>query len=214
MSTQIAIDQPVKKETRQDGIIHQDVPHFEPQEPPAPACIIYAGFWIRVDAFLTDFVILYTIGIVSVLALLHGLAYLTSFTLDAIAVTVLIYFLLFDSIGAWLYFALFESSRKQATPGKILLHIKVVDPDGSRISFGRASKRYSAKLLSALTFGIGYFMAGFTPKKQALHDRMADCFVIRQYEEETIHRLHDKSIYFNVVIRVLAKGLALHKNNG
>ena len=214
MSTQIVTDRPVKKQARYDGIILQNVPHFEPQEPPVPACRTYAGFWIRADAFLTDFVTLYATGIVSVLALLYGLAYLTNLSLDGIAVIILAYLLLFGSIGVWLYFALFESSRKQATPGKMLLCIKVVSPDGSRLSFGRASKRYSAKLLSALTLGIGYFMAGFTPKKQALHDRITDCFVIRPYEEETIHRPRERNTYLNVVNSILAKVPALHKNDG
>jgi uncharacterized RDD family membrane protein YckC len=82
--------------------------------------------------------------------------------------------------GIWLYFSLFESSRKQATLGKLALGIKIVGPDNTRISFGRATGRHFAKILSGLTLGVGYVMAGFTDKKQALHDMVASCYVVRR----------------------------------
>jgi uncharacterized RDD family membrane protein YckC len=72
-----------------------------------------------------------------------------------------------------------ESSAKQATVGKMALGIIVTDLDGRRIGFGRATGRYFAKILSALTLGIGFLMAGFTERKQALHDMVASCLVIR-----------------------------------
>ena len=78
----------------------------------------------------------------------------------------------------WLYYALMESSPWQATLGKRALSIVVTDLDGNRISFGRATARYWAKLLSGLLMGIGYLMALFTEKKQAMHDSLAGCLVI------------------------------------
>ena len=180
MSIQTVIDLPVKHETKRAGATIQEAQHFVPEELPVSACKPYAGFWIRVDAFLTDLVTLYVIVLVSVLVLLLCLAYLTNVTLNELAVIVYVFLFLFGLIGAWLYFSLFESSRKQATPGKLLLCIKVVGPDGSRISFGRATGRYFAKFLSGLTIGVGYVMAGCTPRKQALHDMITDCFVLRQ----------------------------------
>ena len=80
----------------------------------------------------------------------------------------------------WLYFTLFEASKKQATPGKIALGILVMDTDGNRITFGRANGRYWGKILSGMTLLIGYLMAAFTQQKQALHDMMADCLVVRK----------------------------------
>ena len=71
-----------------------------------------------------------------------------------------------------------ESSAKQATLGKLALAIKVTDLNGNRISFGRASGRYFAKIISGLIFCIGYIIAGFTEKKQALHDMIANCLVV------------------------------------
>jgi uncharacterized RDD family membrane protein YckC len=78
-----------------------------------------------------------------------------------------------------LYFACFEQSWLQATPGKILCSIKVVDHFGHQLSLQRAIGRNAAKYVSLLTFGIGFLMAGWTSQKQALHDKLADCIVIR-----------------------------------
>jgi len=60
------------------------------------------------------------------------------------------------------------------------LSIKVTDLTGQRISFGRATGRYFGKFVSILILSIGYLMAGWTPKKQALHDRMFDTLVVRK----------------------------------
>ncbi len=77
------------------------------------------------------------------------------------------------------YYASFESSRFQATPGKIAIGIRVTDTSGQRISFWRAAGRYIAKYVSNVTLLIGYIMAAATPKKQALHDELADTLVIK-----------------------------------
>ncbi len=83
-------------------------------------------------------------------------------------------------VGQWLYFALFEASALQATPGKRALGLKVVDESGHRIGFGRASGRYFGKILSGMLFYVGFAMAGFTERKQALHDMVAGtCVVFR-----------------------------------
>ena len=86
---------------------------------------------------------------------------------------------LIGAVATWLYFALMESSEKQATIGKQVMGLKVTGQDGGRISFGRATLRYAGKLLSSAFFAIGYFMAGFTERKQALHDMVAGTVVVR-----------------------------------
>ena len=80
----------------------------------------------------------------------------------------------------WIYYAAFESSRHQATLGKMALGLRVTDCYGRPISYGRASARYFGKLLSSLILGLGYLMAAFTERKQALHDIMAGCLVIKK----------------------------------
>ena len=78
-----------------------------------------------------------------------------------------------------LYFALMESSSMQATLGKKLVGIKVTDARGDRISFWRAVGRYLGKIVSTMTLMIGFLMAAFTKKRQALHDMIASTLVLR-----------------------------------
>ena len=80
----------------------------------------------------------------------------------------------------WFYWALLESSSRQATLGKMALGIIVTDMDRNRISFVRATGRHFAKIISGIIFCVGYLMAGFTEKKQALHDIMAGCLVVNK----------------------------------
>ncbi len=83
-------------------------------------------------------------------------------------------------IVQWLYSAIQESSEAQATIGKRALGIIVTDIDGNRLSFGRATGRHFAKIPSAMICLIGFIMAAFTEKKQALHDMIAGCLVVRK----------------------------------
>jgi uncharacterized RDD family membrane protein YckC len=142
---------------------------------------LYAGFWKRLAAFILDYVILTAIFIFTgaVIGLLIGSPD------HAVADNVS------GAIGAviwWLYYAFMESSERQATLGKIAVRIKVVDRQGMRISFLRATGRHFAKLLSTLTLFIGYLMAGFTSRRQALHDMVADCLVVNRAASEELIR--------------------------
>ncbi len=79
-----------------------------------------------------------------------------------------------------LYFSLMESSKYQASLGKLALGIIVVDLDGNRIDLGKAVLRNIGKLVSAFILFIGYIMAAFTDKKQALHDIIASTLVVKK----------------------------------
>jgi uncharacterized RDD family membrane protein YckC len=85
----------------------------------------------------------------------------------------------FSTLANWIYEAALESSSYQATLGKMALGLKVTDLEGRRISFARATGRHFAKILSGLMFFIGFIMAGFTQRKQALHDMIAGTLVVR-----------------------------------
>jgi uncharacterized RDD family membrane protein YckC len=87
-------------------------------------------------------------------------------------------FQIFSLALGWLYSALLESSSWQGTVGKKLLGIRVTDTDGNRIGFGRATGRHFAKLLSQLICLIGFIMAAFTERRQALHDLIAGTLVL------------------------------------
>jgi uncharacterized RDD family membrane protein YckC len=119
----------------------------------------YAGFWKRFAAFLIDCVILsLATGLLTAGTL--GVAWFAAFLLP------------------WLYEAVMLSSERQATIGKIALGIIVTDLSGGRLSFGRATGRHFAKWISALILGIGFIIAAFTEKKQALHDMIAETLVV------------------------------------
>jgi len=87
---------------------------------------------------------------------------------------------LVTTVVSWIYYAGFESSSFKATPGKLVLGMEVTDLNGQRISFLRATGRYFAKIISGLILFIGFIMAAFTEKKQALHDIIAGCLVVNK----------------------------------
>jgi len=80
----------------------------------------------------------------------------------------------------WTYFAGMESSPFRATFGKMALGLYVTNQNGERIDFGQATGRYFGKILSGLILGVGYLMAGFTEKHQALHDKLSNSLVLRK----------------------------------
>ncbi len=99
-----------------------------------------------------------------------------------IAIMGLIFFVVIAGIiASWIYYAYTESSANQGTLGKMALGLIVTDAQGRRITFGRATGRYFAKMITSLIpLGIGYAMAGFTEKKQALHDMIVGTLVLRK----------------------------------
>lgn len=106
---------------------------------------------------------------------------IVAFMIDWVLLMLLMKLFGWDSPGwivTWLYFALLESSSRQATIGKGIMGLKVTDLNGRRLSFGKASGRFFAKILSWMTLLIGFFMAFFTEKKQALHDLITGCLVV------------------------------------
>lgn len=79
------------------------------------------------------------------------------------------------------YYTWFHASQSMATPGKMAVGIKVVRVDGARISLARSVGRYFATWLSALVLCIGFLMAAFTQRKQALHDMVCDTLVVDKW---------------------------------
>lgn len=155
------------------------------REPPQPPQEKYAGFWIRFGAYLIDAIICAIIvyGVLFVL-ILAGIAISpatysrsTPGTNGAIG-ALLVIWILFALCFNWIYFAYQESSSVQATIGKRAVGVIVTDTEGNRISFGRASARWLAKILSGLILGIGYIMIGFTERKQGLHDLIDNTYVV------------------------------------
>jgi uncharacterized RDD family membrane protein YckC len=144
-----------------------------------PGHLVYAGFWLRFAALLIDGIIMLPLILPYFGAILFMDA-VDNDTLKVIAGILVVLCWLLVFVGQWLYFAMLESGKSQATVGKRLLGLQVTDRQGARIGFGRATGRYFAKLISALPFEIGFMMAGWTARKQALHDIIADTLVVRQ----------------------------------
>lgn len=119
---------------------------------------LYAGFWRRVSAYTLDSLILFIAAIALAVILEDHELLLT------LALLVVI----------WLYRAGMASSAMQATLGKKAMSIKVAGLSGERISFARSSGRFISEVL----FGGFFFMAGFTKKRQAVHDMMASTLVV------------------------------------
>lgn len=145
--------------------------------------VVYAGFWLRAVAYLIDLMLLALIGMIAIMLPLMAQGAIPAdkpwFLLTERNRQVLAIQLLVEMLG-WLYFAAFESSSWQATPGKRILGLKVTDLQGRRVTFARASGRFWGKLLSQFTLFFGFIMAGITPRKQALHDLLASCLVVRK----------------------------------
>lgn len=171
-------------------------PGYPPQQPSFPAYgppISYAGIGQRFLAALIDGIILgIPIGIISsVLSAMMAVRVIhrtggkdTSFNpgmaADAIG-TFLAGFgmiMIISFLLTWAYFALMESSGWQGTVGKKIMGIQVTDLNGARISVGRATARLVVKACLSGWFLIGYIMAFFTQRKQALHDLIAGTLVL------------------------------------
>jgi uncharacterized RDD family membrane protein YckC len=130
-----------------------------PTPAPSAGTGAYAGFWVRFVALVIDACIL-ALGSGIVISATFGAGIVLAF------------------VAPWLYEAFMLSSEWQATVGKRAMSIVVTGLDGGRISFARATGRHFAKYVSCFMLGIGFIMAAFTAKKQALHDMMAETLVI------------------------------------
>ena len=149
----------------------------------------YAGFWRCFAAYLIDAIVV-SVGVGILLIVLHligvplfenvesatqveGMSAAAEVTAKPTALAIII-----AIVAEWLYFAGLESSARQATVGKMALGIRVTDLDGGRIGFVRATCRLLAKIISGLILYIGFIMAGFTARKQALHDMICGTLVV------------------------------------
>ncbi len=152
-----------------------------------PSVSPYAGFWRRCFALIIDeiFISFVVVGAEAALSPLLGIDFGLGQGLPSSGKALKTVFgakFLAATLIHWLYWAGLESSVKQATLGKMAIGIQVTDLKGEPISFSRATGRYFGKFISGILFGIGFLMAGWTEKKQALHDIMAGTLVVRRQD--------------------------------
>ena len=156
------------------------------------------GFWLRLVAWGVDactiailvqivsvlFSILFAVSFEGLVVLTaRGLLYvpvLSSLDVETVRTLALftswIFVLL---IGGVLYNPIFEASPLQATPGKVLLGLYVVDTYGHRCRYASALRRNVMKIPSAAPFLAGFLLAAIRKNGQAFHDSAAGCFVAR-----------------------------------
>jgi uncharacterized RDD family membrane protein YckC len=168
------------------------------QTPTVQPGVAYAGFWLRLVAAIIDGLIisipLAPIYIFVLIGIFRNSQDLQNLQDPTMVWTILgPKMFLFFTLGIvavivnWLYHGLFESSTWQATPGKKALGLIVTDLEGRQVTFGRASGRYFAGRGATIVPSLGgmyYFIdcicIGFTERKQAVHDRIASCLVLRR----------------------------------
>jgi uncharacterized RDD family membrane protein YckC len=154
----------------------------------------YAGFWLRFVAVIIDGLILGVVQFVAIMPILgimgigvandiqnfdssdqaEALSMMTS--MMAMAGISQVVFLVIQT----LYYSFMESSSYQASVGKIVLGLKVTDVNGNKLDFTKALVRNLCKIISSMILLIGYLMAAFTEKKQALHDMIANTLVVKK----------------------------------
>jgi uncharacterized RDD family membrane protein YckC len=136
----------------------------------------HPGFWLRFAAVFIDSLILSVAGMIGGFvigfAMAGGLGMRDKNVLQA-------YGFILGLVLGWLYFALMESSPKQATLGKMACGYVVSDLRGARVSFARATGRHFGKWISTLILGIGFLMCAWSRQKQCLHDKMAGCLMFK-----------------------------------
>lgn len=192
-----------------------------PEAEEAPEIGVYAGLGRRFVAFIVDFILIALFGIIVVAFFnqANGIMYLyyivaahapiSSLTEAGTPIAALGPIVaavgLLVIVVPWLYYAGFESSRGQATPGKVLMRLEVTDLEGNRLSFAQATLRFVGLLfffvfIPAIFILLGYLInvlmagiiiaviliianilvIGLTKKRQGLHDKVTGCVVLLQ----------------------------------
>ena len=150
----------------------------------------YAGFWLRFVAIIIDGILLGCLQwlvLAPILAAVGiGVASGDMMNTDDPMAMMGALAALFSTVSliGWvvniIYFSLMESSKYQATIGKLALSLKVTDMNGAPLDFTKALVRNLCKIISGMILLIGYIMAGFTEKKQGLHDIIANTLVVKK----------------------------------
>lgn len=146
--------------------------------------VVMAGFWKRVAAYCLDSVIVGVAGMIVgglIGGVIGGLMAVSGMGNELSLVLIQLVANLLSLVLTAGYYAWFHASHSMATPGKMAVGIKVVRTDGARISLARGIGRYFATILSGLILGIGFLMAAFTERKQALHDMVCDTLVVDRW---------------------------------
>jgi uncharacterized RDD family membrane protein YckC len=185
---------PIPAIAGQSGAATPVSPYIAPSPVAYAPVVNYGGFWQRFAAYVIDSLIVSAaifalfipiVLMTGVAAHLGALQHQRGDELDpAAAAALFTIFFVFAGIAvlmSWLYHAYLESGEKQATWGKSAMGLYVTDLAGQRISFARATGRFFAKIITGMIpLFIGWIMAAFTERRQALHDMIAGTVVLKR----------------------------------
>ena len=139
---------------------------------PEEYALEYAGFWIRLGAVIVDFIILLLIlSIIRYAGFRPITPMLPSWLLILILASI---FWLIEIV----YVVVFWAWRGQ-TPGKMVTGIKIIRTDSSPITWQYALLRYLGCIVSTIIIFIGFILIAFDSRKQGLHDKIADTYVVK-----------------------------------
>ena len=138
-----------------------------------PGQLVYAGFWTRFGAKFVDGLILQIPFQVAQFGAAAALAETPETLSIALIVIALIYY------PAWAAYTIVFIGKYGQTPGKMAMKIKVVTPEGGKVTYGQGAGRWGAEILSTIICWIGYIVAAFDEEKRSLHDRLAATRVVK-----------------------------------
>ena len=139
--------------------------------------MVYGGFWIRVGAKVIDWIILSVANGFIVFAARFIIAVAADSRPGYEFVSIIIFWIV--SFALNISYVTYFLGKFSATPGKMACGLKVVRPDGEKISYARACGRFFAEMISGMILYIGYIMVAFDGEKRALHDYICDTRVIK-----------------------------------
>lgn len=161
--------------THQTHSQQQGLSHLHPDT-------VFAGFWRRAAAHILDalFVLLICLMVALVVGFVIGLMLAAAQQEKPSFLWPILFGLVMATVIRGVYYAHFHQSLWQATPGKHLLGIKVLNTDGTPLTYRTAVMRWLASALSSLTW-LGYVLVGFAPQKQSMHDMMCQTVVVHKH---------------------------------
>ena len=146
-----------------------------PEAPPGPAQgLRYAGFWVRLVAFILDGIVLWVIS--AALSPLFGGSMVSleggTYSVNTTGSTV-------SAVANLVYFVGFWAWRGQS-PGMIPFNMRIVlADDGGKVDVVRVLLRYVGLIISIVALLLGVIWIAFDRRKQGWHDKIAGTVVVR-----------------------------------
>jgi uncharacterized RDD family membrane protein YckC len=140
---------------------------------PEEFALEYAGFWIRLGAAVIDIIVLVLIFYI----IRYDVLFKFIFSKLPLSTYIIMATLLLWAIHI-VYFVVFWAWRGQ-TPGKMITGIKIIRTDSSPLTWQYALLRYLGCIASTIILFIGFIWIAFDSRKQGLHDKIADTYVVK-----------------------------------